>query len=197
MLTPDEVSFLKAYGLAPKDVFDARLFTAAQAKEMAKKAGQSVMIGSACRAAGHRLRTRANHCVQCDPKKLAFQNRHAAEAFVYVLGSHKARLFKVGSTGDLSQRLDRVNYQAYGGASDWRSVWHMRIEESGRVEFEIHAKLARYAVDGTYVKDGVQQGTRELFRAPLMRVLTAAHEVIGPTVNQGDLSDDHDDYNWI
>ena len=196
MLTRDEVAFLSAYGLAPGDVFDARPYSTARAKEMAKAAGKSVILGSECRAAGHRLRTRANHCVQCDPKKLAFQNRHNAEAYVYVLGSKEARLFKVGSTGDLRQRLDRVNYQAYGGASDWKPIWHMRIAESGRVEFDIHAKLARYVADGIYTKDGFEQRTRELFRAPLMRVLTAVNAVIGPSVNQGDLSEDHEDYAW-
>ena len=72
MLTPDEVLFLAAHGLTSNDVFDARPFTSAQAKEMAKKAGHSVIVGSACRAGGHRLRTRANHCVQCHPKELAF-----------------------------------------------------------------------------------------------------------------------------
>ena len=72
----------------------------------------------------------------------------------------------------------------------------MRIAESGRVEFDIHAQLARYAVDGTYVKDGVEQGTREIFRTSLMQVLTAVHAVIGPTVNQGDLCADHEDFNW-
>lgn len=196
ILTADEVAFLAAYGLTPADVFDARPFKVADARARAKAAGQDVMLGSPCGKEGHRLRTRYNHCWQCDPKKLNFQQRHSVEGYVYLLGSKKARLFKVGCTGDLWQRIEHINYQAYGGASDWHRIWSMRLDDIGRVENDIHARLARCEVEGSYVKDGAVQATRELFRVPLARAMGAVKAVVGDDFMKGTMTTEHEDYLW-
>ena len=94
------------------------------------------------------------------------------------------------------RRIDQHNRQSYGGASDWQRIWHMRVEDSGRVEFDIQKLLARYVVASSYIKDGAEQATRELFRAPLMRVMTAVHDVIGPTFSDGDLWSGYEAYLW-
>ncbi len=66
MLTQDEIFFLSRYNLSPDDVFDGRHYSQAGARQMAKELGKTLVLGSPCNAAGHRLRTRPGHCAQCD-----------------------------------------------------------------------------------------------------------------------------------
>lgn len=75
MLTKEEMRFMQSQGIAPDDVFDTKGRSPKAVKVEAKAAGKRLLLGAPCQAAGHRLRTRAGHCVQCDPSKIAYQRR--------------------------------------------------------------------------------------------------------------------------
>jgi len=85
-LTQDEQRFLARYGLTANDVYDGRGVHNKIRRRLAKEVGKAVILKTPCAKAGHRLATRAGHCVQCDPKKLAFQQRHSESGYVYIAG---------------------------------------------------------------------------------------------------------------
>src|SRR5947209_3307686 len=119
LLTEREIYFLSRYRLTPDDVFDGRRFSQAGAREEAKRVGAILVLGSACRAAGHRLRTRPGHCAQCDPKKIAYQERFANPGYVYIAGSLAGRVVKIGTCINVPQRENQIRTEGYGGQSDW------------------------------------------------------------------------------
>src|SRR5437016_2824107 len=101
MLT-DELRFLWRHGFASDDVYDGRGQSQAYRRQAAKAAGKFFVLGEPCRAKGHRLRTRSHHCVQCDPKKIAFQRRYNSPGYVYIAGSMSGRVIKIGTAIDIT-----------------------------------------------------------------------------------------------
>src|SRR5947208_2447587 len=82
VLTQDEINFLSRHGLSPEDVLDGRHLSQAGARSRAEELGKTLVLGSPCRARGHKLRTRPGHCAQCDPKKIAYQGRFSSPGYV-------------------------------------------------------------------------------------------------------------------
>src|SRR6202000_2262759 len=99
------------YGVSPEEVYDARGKPQWLWMKRAKEEGKELAIGSRCRARGHRLRTRKGHCIQCDPKKLGYLRRHEAPGFIYIAGSLRGRLIKVGSAENTWQRQDPLRVE--------------------------------------------------------------------------------------
>ncbi|WP_296740390.1 GIY-YIG nuclease family protein [Mesorhizobium sp.] len=163
MLTREEVSFLQSQGLSSTDVFDTKGRSPRVVRDEARAAGKRILLGVPCQAAGHRLRTRAGHCVQCDPSKIAYQQRTEVPGDVYLAVSSSLGWVKIGSTTNIAQRRYKINFDAYGGASDWKLVFFLRVSDHGRLELAAHAALSRFAVDAPYIKDGRKQVSRECF----------------------------------
>ncbi|TMI99573.1 MAG: hypothetical protein E6G97_21905 [Alphaproteobacteria bacterium] len=162
ILTETERSFLDRHGYRPDDVFDARGYSQAGWKRRAKEAGKDIVLGSPCRAEGHRLRTRGGHCFQCDPKKIAWVQRETARGQVYIAGSLDGRLIKIGCCFDWEQRLKQECAERYGGHGDWRLLAYITIENIQTVERAALSKLWRYQVTRPYWKDGSRQYAEEL-----------------------------------
>jgi hypothetical protein len=105
---------------ADHDVYDARGQSGSYWKRRMREENKTVALGAPCGDAGHRLRTRAGHRVQCDPKKLAFQARHSAEQYVYIAGSVSDGLIKIGTCKDVPQRYSP---SAFPNSSGRRSMF--------------------------------------------------------------------------
>lgn len=58
----------------------------------------------------------------------------------------------MGSTINREQRFAKLNFDAYGNARDWKPVFWITTEESGRIELDTHRMLSRYSVDATYIR---------------------------------------------
>ena len=161
-LTSVELQFLVGLGRDADDVFDARGLPQWLWKERAKEAGKDIVLGSRCRKAGHRLRTRGGHCVQCDTSKLGFTTRYSSTGWVYVAGSLQARLMKIGMCVDYDQRERQMRAERYGECGDWRILYYVKVHKAGEVERSAHDRLRRYVVNRTYYKGGVGQEAIEL-----------------------------------
>jgi len=172
-LTRGELDFLASQGLTAADVLDGRRMSKDQIRLVAKDRGKAVVLGVECAKAGHRLRTRSGHCVQCDTKKLGYQTRHRKPSDVYIAFSRSAGLTKVGSSTDYSTRIDKLNFDGVGGARDWRILFRIAAEEGGRLEVEAQVLLAEYLAPTSYMKDGRQQDSRECFTCPPARAMEA------------------------
>jgi hypothetical protein len=112
-LTDEETYFLSGLGFSADDVYDVRGVSKWIWQKQAKEAGKDIVLGNECRKGGHRLRTRAGHCLQCDPKKISFQQRHSGKGYVYIAGSMSGRLIKIGTCSGLDQRLRQIRAERY------------------------------------------------------------------------------------
>jgi len=137
ILNKKEISFLSLHGLSADDVYDGRNETRAYYRINAKQMGKTVILGSPCNAAGHRLKTRAGHCVQCDPAKLAYEKRYHNSGFVYLAESKQAGLIKVGVTQNIKSRKDSLNSTMYAGAIDWRIINSENVQNAGKIKKNI------------------------------------------------------------
>ncbi|WP_142114563.1 hypothetical protein [Bosea sp. AK1] len=172
-LTRDELFFLTRQGLTDQHVLDGRRMSKEQIRLVAKDQGKSVVLGSACAKAGHRLRTRSGHCVQCDPAKLGYQKRHRAQSEVYIAISRSSGLVKVGNSTNCDVRISKINFDGVGGTKDWQLIFRLPVEEGGRLEIETQVLLSEYMVVTSYMKDGRPQDSRECFRCSPGRALEA------------------------
>lgn len=173
ILTDAEKRFLARYGLEPEDVFDARGMSGRLWKQRIHEEDKTFALGTPCGNGAHRLRTRAGHCVQCDPKKLAFQARHSAEQYVYIAGSASAELIKIGTCKNVPQRERQIRAESYGGASDWQVIFSIEVRNAGDIEHRARSKISQYVVVKPYWKDGVSQSGIELLRCSFSRAKEA------------------------
>jgi hypothetical protein len=174
-LTESELAFLRHYGYGPEDVHDARYLP----KNYWPK-DKDIVLGSKCRQARHRLRTRAGHCVQCDPKKLGFLQRFSATQYVYIAGSKDLRLIKVGTSSNIDQRERQMRTERYGGAGDWQVLLLLTVANAGSIENRIQYRLSQYCTTREYWKDGWKQVAVELFKCPFSKVRQTLLDVVGP-----------------
>ena len=100
----NKLSFLGRLGIEPEDVHDGRGQSKRDWQREARQSGSTLVFGSRCRAGGHRLRTRARYRVECDPKKLAYQQRYRLPAYVDIAGSLAGRVVKIGTAVKHYQR---------------------------------------------------------------------------------------------
>jgi hypothetical protein len=186
MLTEYELSFLSSISLGPDDVFDGRGMPQWRWRQLAKEQGKALALGRPCQNGGHRLRTRGGHCVQCDPKKLAYQDRFTAEQYVYVAGSLSAKLIKIGTCVNRRQRERQLRAEGYGGVGDWQLLYSMKVRNAGEVEHQTRTKLADYFVPPrSYWKDDVEQYAIELLRCSFSRARRALDEVSAQATTAG------------
>ena len=164
VLTSDQILWLKTQRILPSQMFDATGLSAKDRVRLMKENGFSFYFGGAhCGSGGHSLRTKAGHCIQCDTSKIVFQSRSTSPGYVYIAGSPRAQLVKVGMTIDIADRAGKLNDYAYGGAQDWELLVYAWTTDSGRCEFSTHAKLEQFGADGFYIRAGKKQVCYELF----------------------------------
>jgi hypothetical protein len=178
-LKPNELEFLKKHDVKADQIHDGQGQSPTVRKAEAKRLGKTVVIGPPCEAAGHRLRTRAGHCVQCDPKKLAFQQRHTAPGYVYIAGSLLGSVVKIGTASNLDQRHHQLRAEKYGGFSDWQILFHMHVEEGGKIEQRALEGLRKYNTPRLYIKDGIEQQSTEILNCNFSIALKALADSIG------------------
>jgi hypothetical protein len=164
-LDPEQLAFLSSQKVPLSVVFDATGMRKVDYAEAMKSGGFHFAYGTTpCGKGGHTLRTRAGHCIQCDTSKIAFQMRHRTPGHVYLAGSAKTNLFKVGTTNDLAVREWQLRDWRYGGAADWEVLLSSHVANAGAIEFGAQHRLRHRSEPGTYIRDGRTQGCYELFR---------------------------------
>ena len=179
-LTQAQLEFLKHNGIPLSRVFDATGLSTGAYKVRMKALELWVAYGvSPCSAAAHTLRTRAGHCVQCNPANLSYLRRHDEPGQVYVAESSAVgRLVKVGTSACAKDRIGQLNIYEYGGRSDWECQFVVSVAKAGRVESIVQQKLERYSAKGTYYKNGNYIECRELFSCAKEEVITIVQEVL-------------------
>jgi hypothetical protein len=185
-LTDEEIQFLRWHNLSQEDVYDGRHQSKRSREAAAKSTGKDLILvrtSSACRAAGHRIKTRAGHCFQCDPLNLVYLRRHSTPGYVYVAGSLSGRAIKIGTAGDIPQRERQLRAERYAGFADWEVLFSIQVREAGRVEHDAASRVPGQRVFRNYVKDGYSQTAIEVIKCSFSAAVKAIKESLGPTDN--------------
>lgn len=172
-LNRDEIAFLGDHGLTENDVFDWRGYKSSERRKAIKAAGKTLALGTPCLKGGHRLRTRAGHCAQCDPAKIAYQSRKTMRAVLYAARSEAIQCFKVGISEDPDRRIGDLNRETYGGATDWQIFMARELNDAGKSEVGIHRDLSGFAKAAWYRKGNHRQEAQELFACSAEQVVKA------------------------
>lgn len=141
-LTDEQLSFLETKGVPLSKVFDATGMSKGEYQAAMKPLELWLAFGvTPCKEAGHRMRTRAGHCVQCDPAKISFIARHEKLGEVYVAHSPRLHYIKVGSADNAQVRIRSLNTHKYGRIDDWKLIYKASFAQSGNAEFLVHKAL--------------------------------------------------------
>ena len=91
-------------------------------EEMKTKKKIFAFNSTPCQANNHTTRSISGHCIECDTSDISFTLRHYNLGFVYIAGSIRGQLIKVGYTNNVENRAKSLNVSNLGGVNDWRLV---------------------------------------------------------------------------
>lgn len=173
-----EFLFISKYKLTP-DMFLVSLSpTLDRLRAEAIEQDKNFFIGP-LHDCGCRLYTRSKHCIVCHPSEISFQLRWRSPGFVYIMGSFKTKMLKIGmSARDCYRRQRENNRVRYGQVGDWEVLFYAFFDESGRVEHEIQNALINFNVSRIYIKDNKEQLGGELFNCSLPQAYSVFQNLI-------------------
>lgn len=123
-----------------------------------------------CKLKGHTMRTSGGVCVECKPDSLRFLKRYYSNGYVYLAGSIKEMVFKVGFSKNIDNREISLNEQGYGNIYDWKMLYYLEANNSGKLESEIHKSLNEYMLPRIFIKDDKENICREIFNCSYKKI---------------------------
>jgi hypothetical protein len=163
-LTKEQLEFLKEHEIPLDRVFDASGYTSKEYREIMKLSGKSFAFNvTPCQAYGHTLRTRAGHCIQCDTARIGFMKRNDLGGVVYIAGTLKGEIIKIGFSQSLEGREESLNRNEYAGFNDWKTIYAIESPIAGQIEIKIKCLMSPYNREFDYHHDGHQQGSEETY----------------------------------
>ena len=179
-LSKNQKSFLIDQNIPLSVLFDDTGMGPKQYGPIMKDLGKKFAIGvSPCRKARHTLRTRSGACMQCNTAAYAFLSRYDEIGGIYIAGSRKGRIIKVGFSNDTSKRENTLNDNGYGGFNDWRILYSVECQDGGRVEFLIHKELENYNTPRQYIRGNHTVDCLELFQCGYGTAINGFERVLG------------------
>jgi hypothetical protein len=151
-LKNDEMAFIKHHKIPISYIFDGTGMSREEYRQFGRDNEKLVVLNvSCCKAHGHTMRTRTGACLQCSPAALVYLARHHKQSFVYIAGSKKGRVVKVGLSIDPTIRENGLNSSEYGGNSDWVMLFTKDCTAAGRVEADTHTLLSKHQAVASYI----------------------------------------------
>ncbi len=181
-LTANQRMFFKRHKVSLSLVFDASGLSKAQRLSLMEQLDKKFYYGGErCSAAGHTLRSKAGHCIECDTAKIAFQLRSSQSGYVYIAYSDRGQCAKIGITSaGPKERVAFLASSGYANCADWRLIESVHLtSNAGAKEFQIHSLLEPFQRGVVYEKqDGVEVECREVFFCELAQALSAYDRVL-------------------
>ena len=117
---------------------------------------------------GHNIKSRSNHCLICDSYDIKIYKELYDSGFIYIAGSKKLKLIKIGSSKDnltvAKRQLSLNDKKGYAETNDWKILVSYFCDKRGFHEKEIHKLLKpNEAVGYVYTKDDLTNAT-EIYR---------------------------------
>jgi len=174
-LSQAEYSVLIRMRIPMSELYDCRGQSVKRFRAKMSALGKTVGFNTTpCGAYGHTLRTRAGHCLICNPRNYGFLKQYVSDGHVYIAVSPSTELIKVGLTRRLGPREYALNYYKYAGAADWEIKCHAYIPDRvGDAERLVHRGLSKYSTRRTYTPWGDIVDCEEVFECSLDTALAA------------------------
>ena len=100
-----------------------------------------------------------------------FGERQLEPGYVYIAGSLSGRILKIGTALSIGRQQKYLRSKKYGDIDDWVLLYHVWVDERGRIEHDARRPLRRYQELRYYWKDGRRQKARELVRCDFSTAL--------------------------
>ncbi len=164
-LTYEQKEFLKKHNIPLNKVFDAKGLSQPEYRLKMKSLDKLIAFNvTPCRKAGHTLKTRSGHCVQCKPANIEFQGRSDSSGVVYIAGTQKGKIIKCGYSKAFEIRSESLNRTGYGSFNDWEILFVIKSAIAGHIELEIKSLLRAYSIVSEYNHDGNDHDAGEIFQ---------------------------------
>lgn len=184
-LSKTQLSFLKDQNIHLKYVFDAKGLSHSEYKPIMKDLNKFIAFNvTPCKNFGHTLRTRSGHCCQCRTANIAFQKRHDSAGIVYIAGSIKGMVIKVGFSKAVAVRAESLIRTKYAGFNDWKILFALESKDAGKIETKSNSRLHDYIYTFDYEHDGHWQDSFETFHCSFSK----AREFVIKTVDENEYS---------
>ncbi len=169
LLTKEQKDFIKKHKISEDLLIDANGSGMSDELKQALTDTKRVLTynTSGCAVnADHGFTTIEGYCVECDTDKIAVALRTYKTGYIYIAGSIKAHLIKVGSSNETKDRIKALNIATTknGGYDDWELLFQAKTETLGKVERMFQQKLSDYKSSAQYEKGSKIQNGGELYR---------------------------------
>ena len=173
------IDFIEEHGLEINLFFDAKGKPVSHIKEEMKSKNKIFAYNSTpCQSNDHTTRSIAGHCIECDTSRIEFTKRHYNLAYVYIAGSVKGQIIKIGCTTSISKREKSLIASNIGGVDDWKMIFHIHILNAGMVENKTQSELEPYLSSQQYYHNSHIQVSKELFKCSFIKAKQTIFEVV-------------------
>ena len=163
-ITEEQLNFLESHNISLSEVFDATGLSRSQYQPIMKETEKIIAVGvTLCARSSHSMRTGAGHCVQCNTATIAYIERYYKKGHIYIAGSKKEKVVKVGFTSETTNRESSLNKQKYGEIDDWKILFFAMCKNAGKIECNTHKDLNKYLTDRSFVKNHKRNDCYEIF----------------------------------
>ena len=175
MLNEDQKQFLDKYKIPISGVFNATGIPRKNYNKIMKELGKYIAVGvTPCKKLSHTMRTRNGTCIQCSPLAYVFLKRYVNDGEVYIAGSTKGKIIKIGTSKNSSSRIDSLNGWGYAGFKDWEVIISYAISGAGEIEYLTQKLLNNFERPTSYYREDNLINCYETFQCRYNR----AHEAL-------------------
>ena len=98
-MTKEVLEFIAEYKLNPQHFFNANgQILTTEIKDQMRSEEKIFAFNTSTCGNGHTIKSRSGHCIVCEPKNIHFTLIKFNEGFVYIAGSIKGSVIKIGSS---------------------------------------------------------------------------------------------------
>lgn len=177
MLTEEQLEFLEIHGIGIDELFDASSMTQKEYYPIMKKERKIIAYNLKPCINGHTLRDRQGHCPQCNSACLGYLRRSDAGGVVYIAGSIKGQVIKVGYSKSVEVRAKSLIRTSYGELKDWEMLFAIQSAKAGKIEEHVKSKLKCYSEVLSYRHDKVMQDGTEIYRCSYKKAIIAIKKI--------------------
>ena len=168
-LTKSQIAFLVKHKISEELLINAKGsdVTEELSQRMIEEEKAFAYNTSECAAnKNHQFKTQDGQCPQCSTASIQAALKEYETGYVYIIGSVKAGLVKVGSATEIVKRVKSLNGSAskFANCDDWEMLFYAKTNKIGRIVRLIQDKLGNYLDTRQYNKTDKPQKANELFR---------------------------------
>ena len=181
-LTKSQVAFLEKHKISEELLINANGgdITEELSERMSEEEKAFAYNTSACdKNKNHQFKTRDNVCPQCNTSSIQLALKEYEAGYVYIIGSVKAGLVKVGMATEIVKRVKTLNGTAskFANCDDWEMLFYAKTTKIGKTVRMIQEKLSNYLDTRQYTKSDKPLKGVEMFRCSYNKAKQAFIEV--------------------